>query len=157
MTNIPPHDVTITRYFDASPELVFRAWTDPRLMAQWFGPRYFTIPHCEVDAVPGGRFHIDMQGPDGTIYPNKGIFHEVIPPERLVLTSTAFEEEGGGFQLEVLNTVTFDQIEDGRTRMTLHAVVVRAVPEVYGALAGMEQGWSESFDKLAQAMSEVEL
>ena len=61
--------VTITRTFDAPRKLVWQAWTDPKMMAQWFGPRGFTNPFCELDVRPGGSLRIVMRGPDGNDYP----------------------------------------------------------------------------------------
>lgn len=145
-------ELVLTRIFDASRELVFRAWTDPRHLAQWWGPNGFTTPVCEMDVRPGGAFLFHMCGPDGTIYPNKGMFHEVVPPERLVVTTSAFEDEAGIPQLELRNTVTFAE-HDGKMRLTLHAVVVKASSKMAGPLAGMEQGWSQSLDRLATALA----
>src|SRR5680860_496485 len=82
-------DLTITRVFDAPRDLVYKAWTDPALMTRWFGPKDFTNPVCELDVRPGGAILIHMQGPDGTVYPMTGEFQEVVPPERLVFTSSA--------------------------------------------------------------------
>ncbi|WP_440771650.1 SRPBCC family protein [Natronorubrum sp. DTA28] len=141
------YDMTIRRTFDAPRERVFEAWTDPEQVAQWWGPKGFTVPRCEMDVRPGGSFSIDMEGPDGTIYPDEGVFHEVDEPERLVVTSRAFEDDDGEFQLEVRQTVTFAD-RDGRTELTLKAEVLTATPEVAEALGGMELGWSQSLDKL---------
>lgn len=88
-------EVTITRIFDAPPELVFKAWTDPTLVAQWWGPKGFTNAVCEFNVLPGGSIRIDMRGPDGVVYPMKGIFHEIVKPERIVLTTSAFEDKEG--------------------------------------------------------------
>ncbi|MDJ1434049.1 SRPBCC domain-containing protein [Halostagnicola sp. A-GB9-2] len=112
-----------------------------------WGPKGFTVPRCETDVRPGGSFSIDMEAPDGTIFPDEGIFHEVKEPERLVATSCAFEDDDGDFQLEVRQTVTFAD-RDGRTELTLEVEVRTATPEVADALDGMELGWSQSFDKL---------
>src|SRR6266568_1315682 len=76
--------LVIERIFDAPPNLVFKAWTDPKQVAQWWGPKGFTNPVCEMDARPGGAFVIHMRAPDGTVYPTKGVFREIIEPERLV-------------------------------------------------------------------------
>jgi uncharacterized protein YndB with AHSA1/START domain len=100
-----------------------------------------------VDARPGGDIRIDMAGPDGTVYPMKGVFHEVVAPERLVFTSTALEDGAGNPGLEVLNTVTFAEA-DGKTTLTLRAVVVKATPAAAGALEGMEVGWTQSLERL---------
>jgi len=67
---------TLTRAFDAPPTLVWKAWTDPKMMAQWFGPRDFTNPVCELDVRVGGSLRIVMRGPDGNDYPMKGVFLE---------------------------------------------------------------------------------
>ncbi|MFC7157374.1 SRPBCC domain-containing protein [Halomarina halobia] len=143
------YDVTIHRTFDAPRERVFEAWTDPERVSQWWGPEGFTVPHCEMDARPGGGFRIDMRAPDGTVYSNAGEFNEVVEPERLVVTSRAFEDEDGNFGLEVRQTVTFVD-RDGKTELTLRAEVVTATPDVAEALEGMETGWNQSLDKLAE-------
>jgi len=150
--NQVPMDVTIIRVFDAPRELVWKAWSDAKLLQQWWGPKYFTNPVCEVDFRPGGKMLIHMQGPDGVIYPDVGYFREIVEPERIVFISSAFEDETGQFQLEVLNTAIFKDLGD-KTELTMHAEVLRASPEVMGALAGMEEGWSQSFDKLADLLS----
>src|SRR5512133_1069200 len=69
MADLGSKGVTLTRTFDAPREVVWRAWTDPKLLAKWWGPRMFTTPRCEVDVRPGGAILIDMRGPDGVIYP----------------------------------------------------------------------------------------
>jgi uncharacterized protein YndB with AHSA1/START domain len=148
-------EVTITRVFDAPRELVFKAWTDPKLLEQWWGPEYFSVPYCEVDVRPGGVFRVHMRGPDGVIYPGGGMYHEIVEPERLVITTTAFEDEAGIPKLEVRNTITFAELEAGKTKLTLHALVITAAPEVQAALAGMEQGWKQSFDKLNRFLVKV--
>jgi uncharacterized protein YndB with AHSA1/START domain len=145
-------EAVITRIFDAPRDLVFKAWTDPKHVAQWWGPKCFTNPVCELDARPGGAIRIDMRGPDGVVYPMKGVFREIVPPERLVFTSSTFENEEGNPQLEAIHTVTFED-QDGKTKLTLHAVVTKAGPGTEMALSGMEQGWSQSFDKLAELLS----
>jgi len=142
------------RIFDAPRELVFKAWTDPKHLAQWWGPNGFTNPVCELDVRPGGGILIHMTGPDGVVIPGKGVFHEIVVPERLVFTTSAFEDEAGNPRLEVLNTVTFAE-HNGKTKLTLQAVVVKSVPEVAVALAGMEEGWSQSLGRLAEELAKV--
>jgi uncharacterized protein YndB with AHSA1/START domain len=148
----PIRELIIERVLDAPRELVFQTWTDPKHLAHWWGPKGFTNPVCELDLRSGGAIRIHMQGPDGVIYPMRGTVHEFTPPERLVFTSTAFEEEEGNPKLEVLNTVTFGE-QDGKTRLRVEAVIVKASPEVDPALAGMEPGWNQSLDKLAEYVS----
>jgi uncharacterized protein YndB with AHSA1/START domain len=123
-------------------------------MQQWWGPKVFTNPLCEIDARPGGAILIHMQAPDGTVYPEKGVFHEVTPPERIVFTSRAFEDEQGVAQLEVLFTLNFKDM-GSQTMLTLHGKVVRAAPHTLAALSMMEAGWLESFEKLDSTLAAV--
>lgn len=150
MTEFDPseYDVTITRTFAAPREPVWAAWTDPDQVARWWGPKDFTVPNCEMDVRPGGAFRIDMQAPDGTVYPTEGVFDEVQEPERLVLIGGAVEDDDGTYQLEVRQTVTFEERGDS-TELVLEAEVVSATPDAADALEGMEEGWSQSLAKLA--------
>jgi uncharacterized protein YndB with AHSA1/START domain len=148
-------ELTLTRILGAPRSLVFKTWTDVKHVARWWGPRGFTNPVCEWDARPGGIIRIDMRGPNGTVYPMKGVFHEIVEPERLVFTSTALEDEHGKPLFEILNTITFEDFH-GITKLTLHARLVtkdfKLTPQVAAALAGMEQGWSESLYRLADEL-----
>src|SRR4051812_10459111 len=80
----------LTRSFAAPPELMFKAWTDPKHVGKWWGPGMFTNVVRAWDAKPGGTIDLDMVGPDGTAYPMGGTFLEVEPGRKLVFTSTAF-------------------------------------------------------------------
>ncbi len=144
--------MTITRLLYAPPPVVFRAWTEPERMAQWWGPRGFTNPVVELDVRSGGAIRIDMRGPDGTVYPMRGLFREIVEPERLVFTSTAFEDAGGNPGLESLSTVTFEALE-GKTKLTWHEAVVRSSPEAAAALEGMEEGSSQSLERLDEYLA----
>ena len=133
----------LTRVIDAPRDLVWKVWTDARHVAQWWGPHGFSNPVCEVDPRPGGTFKIHMRGPDGTIYPSNGTFNDVVPPERLSFT-TGLE---GVF--DVLTTVTFTE-NRGKTTIHLHARVLREYQDATMYLAGMEQGWSQSLERLQE-------
>jgi len=140
--------LVLTRVFAAPRALVFQAWTDPRHMARWWGPKGFSNPVCEMDVQAGGRIRIDMRAPDGTVYPMTGMFREVVAPERLVFVCYAIPDNDGNPRLEVVNTVTFAE-RAGKTTLTLQAVVVNAAPGTETALDGMETGWTQSLDRLA--------
>ena len=148
-TTSSQQELVITRVFEAPRELVFRAWTDAKHVARWWGPNGFTNPVCEVDARPGGAMRIQMRGPDGVIFWGTGEFHEVTVPDRLVFTTRGYPDDAGNSQLEVLHTVTFTDLEGGKTKVTLRAAVVKAAAGVSGALAGMDEGWNQSLDRLA--------
>jgi len=140
-------EVTLTRVFDASLELVWQAWTDPRHLAQWWGPKSFTNPACELDLRPGGAIRIDMRAPNGAVFPMTGTVREVVPRTRLVFTSVARDHDGNAL-LEGHNIITFEDV-GGKTRVTVESSAVGIAPIAPQMLAGMEMGWSQSLEKLA--------
>ena len=151
-------ELTITRIFDAPREIVWKAWTEPELLKKWWGPKYFPAPVSKIDLRVGGRYLSCMRGPDGKEYWSTGVYREIVPKERLVCTDSFADEKGnvvpashygmtGEWPLELLVTMTLEDI-GGKTRMTLRHE---------GIPAGMMReltatGWSESFDKLAEAV-----
>jgi uncharacterized protein YndB with AHSA1/START domain len=146
-------ELIIKRVFDAPREIVFKAWTDPKHLAQWWGPNGFTNPVCELDVQPGGAIRIDMRGPDGTIYPMTGAYQEIIEPERLVFTSAALDEEGNPL-FEVLTTATFAE-QGGKTKLTLQARVIKSTAKAAPYLKGMEVGWTQSLERLAEYVAKL--
>ncbi len=144
-------ELITTRIFDAPRDVVFRAWTDPERLKRWWGPKGFTNPVCEVDVRPGGVIRIHMRAPDGVVYPMTGVFREIVEPERLVFTSSALDSNGEPL-FEVVNTVTFAE-EGAQTKLTLHASVSKVKAQAAPHLAGMEQGWSMSLDRLAEEVT----
>ncbi len=144
----PPakRELTITRIFDAPRSLVFKMWTDPKHVAQWWGPKGFSNPVCELDARPGGALRIVMRAPDGVDYPMTGVFREIVEPERLVFTNVAVDKEGNPL-LEGLTTVTFAE-HGGKTKLTLQTRAVALVAHAVRMLEGMEAGWTQSLDRL---------
>ena len=143
--------VEIVRVFDAPRALVWQAWTDPKMMAQWFGPKHFTSSVPELDVRVGGKLRIVMHGPDGNDYPCLGEFREVVAPERLVFITQAVDKEGTVL-LEGLNTVTFTE-QGGKTTMTLKSHAIGRVPLAPQMLAGMKEGWTGSIDKLGALLT----
>lgn len=139
-------ELTITRIINAPRELIFKAWTDPKMLAKWWGPNGFSSPVCEADAKPKGRIYIDMKAPDGNVYPMDGEYDEITAPEKIVFTTAALD--GNNQRLfEVKNTVILTE-ENGKTKLTLHAKVgnIRSEGEHY--LTGMNEGWSQSIERL---------
>jgi uncharacterized protein YndB with AHSA1/START domain len=142
-------EMVLSRTIAAPRELVFKAWTDPKQMAQWWGPNMFTVPLIELDVRPGGAIRIDMRGPDGTVYPMSGVFREIAEPERLIFASTAVEDEQGDPQLQTLSTITFTE-QGGGTEVKWQERVTKATPKAAGALEGMEEGSRQTLDRLAK-------
>jgi uncharacterized protein YndB with AHSA1/START domain len=150
-TALPERELVMTRLFDAPRALVFQAWTDPKHLARWWGPKGFTNPVCELDLRPGGALRIVMRAPDGTEYPMTGMFREIVVPERLVFTNQAVDAQGKTL-LEGLATVTFAE-QDGQTKLTLHVKAVAVVAYAAAYLEGMEAGWTQSLERLAAFVS----
>jgi len=141
-------ELVLTQVFNAPRERVWEAWTDPKQLAQWWGPAGFTNPVCEVDVRPGGAIRIDMRGPDGTVYPMTGVYHEIVAPEQLVFIAAALDEKGEPL-FEVLNTVTFAE-QRGKTRLTVQARVVMTTARAAPYLEGQVEGWSQSLVRLEE-------
>ena len=80
------HSLKLVRTFDAGPEVVYRAWTDPKVIGKWFAPLEMTTPIAEVDLRVGGKYRIGMKSPDGELYVATGTYREIIPNEKLVFT-----------------------------------------------------------------------
>lgn len=142
--------IVITREFDAPRELVWQAWTEPDHLAAWFAPEGFTVPRVELDFRPGGVMELDMEGPDGTTYPNKGTYLEIVPLERIVVSDQVQESDAWGDTPppDNVQTLTFEALPDGRTRVTneirLNSIAARDAMLDMGAA----KGWRQTLDKL---------
>ncbi|MBW5447143.1 SRPBCC domain-containing protein [Cohnella sp. CFH 77786] len=147
-------EVTIIRIYDEPRELVFQAWTNPELLARWWGPDDFITPVCELDVRPGGNILIHMQGPDGIVMPVRGKYHEVVEPERLVFTTGVFFNEEGIAQVEERKTVEFIEHRN-RTKLVLHVKVTKCGPAFLEALNGMEPGWDQSLTRMEKEMRKL--
>jgi uncharacterized protein YndB with AHSA1/START domain len=151
---IHSRELNITRDFHAPRELVFKAWTDAKMIAQWFGPRGFTNPVAECDPRVGGAIHVVMRANDEIAKqigfrdaPMRGVFTEVDPPKRLVFINNAVDMDDN-IVLNGLTTVTFEDIGGGKTRMHFRTKAEGTLPQVVFMLQGMEAGWTQSFDKM---------
>jgi uncharacterized protein YndB with AHSA1/START domain len=147
----PRVEVTLTRIFDAPRELVWKAWTDPAMLARWWGPHGFTNPVCEADVRVGGKILIHMRAPDGTVHPMTGTFDEVAEPECLVFRAVPVDDKGTAL-LESLTTVTLHDL-GGRTKVIVHASAAPLQPIGDQMLKGMQAGWSQSLERLEQLVA----
>jgi uncharacterized protein YndB with AHSA1/START domain len=139
--------VVITRIFDAPRSRVFEAWTRAEHLAQWFGPRGFRITDCECDARPGGILRLCMRSPRGEAYWVRGVYREVVAPERLVIACT-LDDQHGVARLEELIDVAFEQ-SGSRTRLLLNSTARGSGTEAAVMLAGMHKGWAQTVDRLS--------
>ena len=140
----------LEREFDAPRELVWMAFADPYHLSQWWGPKGFTNPVCEIDLRAGGKWHHVMRGPDGKDYPTDSVFIEVTPPERIVYRNAAATAEvfGNNPPPSFIRVITLDDLGNGRTRLTLNAYFDTADQKDAVIRRGFREGVLESFDKL---------
>jgi uncharacterized protein YndB with AHSA1/START domain len=150
-------ELTITRTFDAPVDLVWRAWTKPEIMKQWWGPKNFTTPSLIMDFKVGGKYLSCMRSPDDVDYWSTGVYKEIVPLKKIVCTDSFSNTEGKiisaalygmspDYPPEMQITINFEDLND-KTKMTLSH---DGIPESDQAMCS--QGWNESFDKLAEML-----
>jgi uncharacterized protein YndB with AHSA1/START domain len=139
-------EMTLVRVFDAPREIVFEAWTNPKYLAEWWGPEGFTTTMTAWEAKKGGNIYIAMNAPNGDVYPMGGTFLEVTPPGKVEFTASALNPQGEAI-FENLTTVLLEETE-GKTTLTLHTKVLSMRPEAAQYLAGQKKGWSQSLVRL---------
>jgi uncharacterized protein YndB with AHSA1/START domain len=148
-------EIVISRLFDAPREMVWEAWTDPRQVALWWGPKGFSTTIEQMDVRPGGVWKHVMHGPDGTDYPNESVFLDVVPYERLVYTLSGGRK--GGPQVQFEKSATFEE-EAGGTRVTMRLVFPSAEARDqnvrdYGSIEGGKQTLQRLADYLSARVS----
>jgi len=143
-------EVVITRVFDAPRELVFKAFVDPKLVVQWLGPRYLSMMIDKMEVKPGGLWRYVHRDPGGNEHGFHGVYHDIVAPERIVQT---FEYEGVPGHV-LLQTATFESLGD-KTRLVQQAVY-QSVEDRDGMVkSGMQEGSSESMDRLAELLTKL--
>src|SRR5439155_22798199 len=150
VTTPADREIVMTRVFDAPRNLVWDAFTKPELLKRWFGPRGWSMVACEVDLRVGGGFRFVLRGPDGRDMGMRGVYREIVAPERSVHTESFDDFPGESLVTSVL-------VEDGG-RTTLRATVLYPSQEIRDAVikSGMEHGAAESYDKLAELLATSE-
>ena len=153
-----------SRVFDAPRELVWKAWTEPERMAQWFGPKGSKVTHAENDLRPGGRYHYALTMPDGTELWGLWVYREIVEGERIVLVMSFSNREQGvtrhpmspEWPLKNLTTISFESVSGG-TKVTIQWQPIEATEaevRVFDASrASMNGGWSGTFDQLADYLA----
>jgi len=153
-TTTSDRDLVLTRIIDAPPAKVYRAWTEPALLTQWFAPLPYTTAVVELDVRPGGSNYIVMRTPDGNDMPNRGVYLEVVKNERLVFTDAftkAWEPAAKPFMTVIL---TFENV-GGKTKYT---VLVRHGTKEDRELhekMGFHKGWGQCADQLAALVARL--
>jgi uncharacterized protein YndB with AHSA1/START domain len=152
--SVSDRELVLTRLIDAPREKLFRAWTDPELLKQWFAPLPYTTPHAELDVRPGGASLVVMKGPDGQEMPNRGVYLEVIKNERIVFTNAytkAWEPSDKPFMTVIL---TFED-EGGKTRYTARVRHWSVEDREMHEKMGFHQGWGQCADQLTALVAKL--
>lgn len=165
----PAHnEAFITRVFDAPRELVFKAWTEPERLAQWWGPKGYELEVVKLELRPGGMFLGSQRSPEGQVMWGKFVYQEISPPEKLVFIQSFSDEEGNTIRapfsptwpLEVINHLTLTE-EEGRTTLTLRGGPINATEEEIKDFDGMRpmvaQGFVGTFDQLDEYLANSQL
>jgi uncharacterized protein YndB with AHSA1/START domain len=151
-------EISITRFFNASRQLVWKAWTDPEYIKRWWGPKNFTAPFCSIDFRVGGVLLFCMRSPEGRDYWSTGIYREIVEYERIICTDSFSDEKGNvvpasyygmstNFPLEMIWKLTFENHNGGTLLNLLHSGLP---PGNDSDLT--KQGWNESFDKFVETL-----
>lgn len=150
VANAPSSRVlTITRLFDAPRSLVFKAFTDPKRMLQWLGPRDYPASFVEADVRPGGKWRACLDAAaSGEKLWHGGVYHEVVPDERLAFTF-AWDQDDGTPGLETLVTIDFED-RAGKTQMQFRQSVFDSAEDC----EGHREGWTSAFDRLEELLTQ---
>jgi uncharacterized protein YndB with AHSA1/START domain len=150
----PIKEVVLERTYDASPETVWQAWTNPEMLKQWWGPDNVTIPECDVDLRVGGRFYLVMEagaamGPyQGTKWPMLAHYTVVQPHTKLAYTAQAWTEgQKDATTIDQTTELTLTA-EHGKTRATVRAAIHKTGPQAGMAVQGMQMGFTQQMEKL---------
>ncbi|HEX8956020.1 MAG TPA: SRPBCC domain-containing protein [Burkholderiaceae bacterium] len=147
----------VSRVFEAPRELVWKAWTEPKYVMQWWGPKGFTTPVCEIDFRVGGKFLYCMKTPDGQEFWNAGEYHEIVLYEKIVSSMYFADSKGNkvapeqyGIEHEAIedahDLTLFEDLGNGRTKLTF--IGNEAMQEAIKS--GQLEGWNEILDKAAE-------
>jgi uncharacterized protein YndB with AHSA1/START domain len=153
-TTMQGHELTLTRLIDAPREAIFRCWTEPQLIKQWFAPKPYTTPVAEVELKVGGRNNIVMKSPEGQEIPCPGTYLELVPNRKLVFTDAYLGDwmpkDGKPFMTAIITLE--DEKGEGGKMMTRYTATVRHWSEddkkTHEAM-GFHPGWGQCTDQLA--------
>lgn len=148
------HELTITRLIDAPRDRLYRAWTEPELLKQWFAPRPYTTKEADLDVRTGGSNHIVMCDPDGNEMPGSGVYLEVVENEKIVFTDAFTSAWIPSDKPFFVGIITFEE-EGGMTRYTARARHWTAQDCETHRQMGFEEGWGQCADQLAEVVSKL--
>jgi len=145
-------DLVLERVLDAPPEKVFKAYTDPAILSQWFAPKPWSITDAVVEPRVGGRFQFVMHGPDGETFPNTGVFLEVVPNRRLITTDAFTSDWKPAGQPFMVARIEMEPTGDGKTRYTATASHWSEETMKQHVEMGFHEGWGQVADQLNELL-----
>jgi len=156
-SHIGEQEFVVERQFAAPPTLMFQVFTQPEHLKRWWAPQPYTLPVCTVDLRPDGIWHYCMRSPEGQNHWARSVYNEIVPPEKLVYTSTFADEHANPIEgiPEHLTTVIFAQEAD-KTRVT--ARIQFASPEALKIAIDMrmQEGMNMTWDYLVSYVQELQ-
>jgi len=145
-------EIRINTTYNAPRELVFKAYTDPDLIPQWWGPKNLTTEVDKLDARPGGQWRFLNRDAEGNVYAFRGVFHDVVPSDRIVQT---FEWEGMPGHV-TLETAVFEDLGGGKTRVAAQSVFQSVEDRDGMAASGMEVGVNDGFERMSELLASLQ-
>lgn len=142
------HGLVLTRVLDAPHDKIWRCWTEPKLLEQWFCPKPWYVTDARIDLKPGGEFSSVMHGPDGEKFPNICVILEIVPNERLVTTDAFQPGWKPSARAFMVAEMTFEDMGGGKTRYTARARHWTAEAKAEHEAMGFHEGWGKAADQL---------
>jgi uncharacterized protein YndB with AHSA1/START domain len=151
----PKYELSLTRVIDAPRNKIFKAWTTPELVKQWFAPLPWTTPHIEMDLRPGGANLFVMADPDGNEFPNRGVYLEVVENEKLVFTDAFTSAWVPSAKPFMVGTITLEDLGSGKTKYTAKVLHWSEEDRQAHEKMGFHEGWGQCTDQLAALVAKL--
>jgi uncharacterized protein YndB with AHSA1/START domain len=151
----PKYELSLTRVIDAPRHKIFKAWTTPELVKQWFAPLPWTTPHVEMDLRPGGANLFVMADPDGNEFPNRGVYLEIVENEKLVFTDAFTSAWVPSAKPFMVGTITLEDLGGGRTKYTATVLHWSEEDRLAHEKMGFHEGWGQCTDQLAALVAKI--
>lgn len=146
-------EIVIVRETHVSPEKLYAGWTTAELYPKWFCPKPWYVKDVQLDVRPGGFNSMTICGPNGESFPNRGVYLEVIPNEKLVFTDCFFADWEPNPDFMFVGILTFEALPNGGTRYTARARHWTKEACDNHAAMGFVEGWNKAFDQLVEVVS----
>jgi uncharacterized protein YndB with AHSA1/START domain len=151
----PKYELSLTRVIDAPRHKIFKAWTTPELLKQWFAPLPWTTPHIEMDLRPGGANLFVMADPEGNEFPNRGVYLEVVENEKLVFTDAFTSAWVPSAKPFMVGTITLEDLGGGKTKYTATVLHWSEEDRLAHEKMGFHEGWGQCTDQLAALVAKL--